>query len=185
MPSGVHELFVGSFESEVEKGLKTLADKLRQTDRKTADEILRIRKSGSPTLVLKEPELQANGQQAEKEPVIVRHSPDASFKHPKAGAQAPGLVLEVSYSQPREKKLSKLAESYIIVGTESDVSLESPSHTLPPDKGTAMPTRQRSYRFGEQPWRSMAAKTWVSVASTDRPFSFATVQDVHATASCD
>jgi hypothetical protein len=113
MPSGVHEDFIGSLESTIEKELATLANQLSISDERTATEIRRIRKSGSTTLKYTEPELDGSDQEAIREPVIVRHSPDASFKHPIAGSQAPGLVAEVSYSQ-QSKKLSRLAESYII-----------------------------------------------------------------------
>lgn len=113
MPGAVHEDFIGSLESTIEKELASLANQLSKKDETTAAEIRRIRKSGSTTLQYTEPELDGSDQEATREPVIVRHSPDASFKHPIAGSQAPGLVVEVSYSQ-RSKKLSRLAESYII-----------------------------------------------------------------------
>jgi hypothetical protein len=113
MPSAVHEDFIGSLESTIEKELASLANQLSTKDETTAAEIRRIRKSGSTTLQYTEPELDGSDQEATREPVIVRHSPDASFKHPIAGSQAPGLVVEVSYSQ-QSKKLSRLAESYII-----------------------------------------------------------------------
>ena len=113
MPSAVHEDFIGSLESTIEKELVSLANQLSTKDETTAAEIRRIRKSGCTTLQYTEPELDGSDQKATREPVIVRHSPDASFKHPIAGSQAPGLVVEVSYSQ-RSKKLGRLAESYII-----------------------------------------------------------------------
>jgi hypothetical protein len=113
MPSAVHEDFIGSLESTIEKELANLANIVSTKDETTAAEIRRIRKSGSTTLQYTEPELDGSDQEATREPVVVRHSPDASFKHPIAGSQAPGLVVEVSYSQ-QSKKLSRLAESYII-----------------------------------------------------------------------
>ncbi|GAB7336125.1 hypothetical protein MBLNU13_g08913t1 [Cladosporium sp. NU13] len=113
MPSAVHEDLIGFLESTIEKELASLAHQLSTKDETTAAEIRRIRKSGSTALQYTEPELDGSDQKATREPVIVRHSPDASFKHPIAGSQAPGLVVEVSYSQ-RSKKLSRSAESYII-----------------------------------------------------------------------
>lgn len=113
MPSSVHEDFIRSLESTIEKELATLADKLSISDEKTASEVRQIRKSGSTTLKYTELELEGGDREAVKKPAIVRHSPDSSFKHPIAGSQAPGLVIEVSYSQ-QSKKLARLADSYII-----------------------------------------------------------------------
>jgi hypothetical protein len=113
MPSAVHEDFIGSFESTIQKELATLADRLSISDERTASEIRQIRKSGSTTLRYTKPELDGSDQEVVGKSVIVRHSPDASFKHPISVSQAPGLVVEVSYSQ-QTKKLSRLAESYII-----------------------------------------------------------------------
>jgi hypothetical protein len=113
MPSSVHEDFIRSLESTIEKELATLADKLSISDEKTASEVRQIRKSGSTTLKYTELELEGGDREAVTKPAIVRHSPDSSFKHPIAGSQAPGLVVEVSYSQ-QSKKLARLADSYII-----------------------------------------------------------------------
>ena len=113
MPSSVHEDFIRSLESTIEKGLATLADKLSISDEKTASEVRQIRKSGSTTLKYTELELEGGDREAVTKPAIIRHSPDSSFKHPIAGSQAPGLVVEVSYSQ-QSNKLARLADSYII-----------------------------------------------------------------------
>ena len=113
MPSAVHEDFIRSLESTIEKGLATLADKFSISDEKTASEVRQIRNSGSTTLKYTEPELEGSDQEAVRKPAVVHHSPDSSFRHPIAGSQAPGLVVEVSYSQ-QSKKLARLADSYII-----------------------------------------------------------------------
>lgn len=111
--AGFTRISIGSLESTIEKELASLANQLSTKYETIAAEIGRIRKSGITTLQYTDPELDGSDQEATREPVIVRHSPDASFKHPIAGSQAPGLVVEVSYSQ-RSKKLSRSAGSYII-----------------------------------------------------------------------
>lgn len=95
MLSSVYEDFIRSLESIIEKELATLADKLSILDEKTASEVRQIRKSGSTTLKYTELELEGGDREAVTKPAIVRHSPDSSFKHPIAGSQAPGLVVEL------------------------------------------------------------------------------------------
>ena len=81
MPSAVHEDFIRSLESTIEKELASLANQLSTKDETIAAEIRRIHKSGSTTL-----------------------------QYTIVGSQAPGLVVEVSYSQ-RSKKLSQLVKA--------------------------------------------------------------------------
>jgi hypothetical protein len=112
MPGAIHEAFIQLFEDAIESQLKVLADGFSVYDKRAADETRRIQKSGSTTLEYTQPKLEDELSGNDVTPVIVRHSPDASFKHPDVGWRAPGLVVEVSYSQ-RGEKLARLADSYI------------------------------------------------------------------------
>jgi hypothetical protein len=112
MPSAIHEAFIRLFEDAIESQLKVLADGFSVYDKRAADETRRIQKSGSTTLEYTQPKLEDDLLGDNVTPVIVRHSPDASFKHPDVGWRAPGLVVEISYSQ-RSEKLARLADSYI------------------------------------------------------------------------
>jgi hypothetical protein len=114
MPSAVHEDFIASFESTIEKELATLADKLSISDERTASEIRQIRKSRSTTLKYTEPELDGSDQEVVGRPVIVRHSPDASFKHPIAGSQAPVLVVKVLLFQASSRQYVSALEKTVL-----------------------------------------------------------------------
>jgi hypothetical protein len=111
MPSAIHEHFTQAVADKIQKELAALANRCSSYDERAAREIGKICKSGSTTLEYTEPEL-VDRDEDDTGLGIVRHSPDAAFTHESTGAQAPGLVVEVSYSQ-QHKKLSCLADSYI------------------------------------------------------------------------
>jgi hypothetical protein len=112
MPSAIHEHFTQAVADEIQKELAGLADWLSSYDQRAALETRKVWKSGSTTLEFEEPALIDRDEKVDTGPEIVRHSPDASFTHESIGAQAPGLVIEVGYSQ-QSNKLSRLADSYI------------------------------------------------------------------------
>jgi hypothetical protein len=112
MPSAIHEQLTQAVADEIQKELAALADRFSSYDKRAALETGRVWKSGSTTLEYKEPDLVDSENEDGTGLDIVRHSPDASFAHEDTGPLAPGLVIEVGYSQ-RSNKLSRLAESYI------------------------------------------------------------------------
>lgn len=112
MPSAIHEQFTQAVADEIQKGLAALGKRFSSYDEQAALETGKVWKSGSTTLEYTEPELVDHDEKDDTRLGIVRHSPDASFAHESTGPQAPGLVIEVSYSQQRNK-LSRLADSYI------------------------------------------------------------------------
>lgn len=111
MPSAIHEQFTQAVADEIQKELAALGNRFSSYDERAAFETGKVWKSGSTTVEYTEPEL-VDRDEDDTGPGIVRHSPDASFAHESTGSQAPGLVVEVSYSQQRNR-LSRLAESYI------------------------------------------------------------------------
>lgn len=112
MPSAIHEHFTQAVADEIQKELAGLADRFSSYDQRAALETGKIWKSGSTTLEFEEPALIDREEKDDTGPRIVRHSPDASFTHESSGAQAPGLVIEVGYSQ-QSNKLTRLADSYV------------------------------------------------------------------------
>lgn len=112
MPSAIHEHFTQAVADEIQKELAGLADRFSSYDKRAALETGKVWKSGSTTLEFEEPALIDCGEENDTGSKIVRHSPDASFTHESTGAQAPGLVIEVGYSQ-QSSKLLRLADSYI------------------------------------------------------------------------
>jgi hypothetical protein len=112
MPGAPHENFVQAVADELQKELAGLADRFTPYDQRAALEAGKVLKSGSTTLEFEEPALVDRAEKDDTGPRIVRHSPDASFTHESSGAQAPGLVIEVGYSQ-QSNKLTRLADSYI------------------------------------------------------------------------
>jgi hypothetical protein len=112
MPSAIHEHFTQAVADEIQKELAGLADRFSSYDRRAALETGKVLKSGSRTLEFEEPALTDRDEKDDIGFRIVRHSPDASFTHESSEAQAPGLVIEVGYSQ-QSNKLARLADSYI------------------------------------------------------------------------
>lgn len=112
MPSAIHEHFTQAVADEIQKELAGLADRFSSYDQRAALGTGKVWKSGSTTLEFEEPALIDHEEKDDTGPSIVRHSPDASFAHESTGAQAPGLVIEIGYSQ-QSNKLSRLADSYI------------------------------------------------------------------------
>jgi hypothetical protein len=112
MPSAIHEHFTQAVADKIQKELAGLANRFSSYDQRAALETGKVWKSGSTTLELEEPALIHCDEKDDTGFKIVRHSPDASFTHESTGAQAPGLVIEVGYSQ-QSNKLARLADSYI------------------------------------------------------------------------
>jgi hypothetical protein len=112
MPSVIHEHFTQAVADEIQKGLAGLVDRFSSYDKRAALETRKVWKSGSTTLEFEEPALIDCDEKDDTGSKIVRRSPDASFTHESTGAQAPGLVIEVGYSQ-QSNKLACLADSYI------------------------------------------------------------------------
>jgi hypothetical protein len=112
MPSAIHEYFTQAVADWVQQELAGLADRFLSYDQRAALETGKVWKSGSTTLEFEEPALIDCDEKDDTGSKIVRHSPDASFTHESSGAQAPGLVIEVGYSQ-QSNKLTRLADSYI------------------------------------------------------------------------
>jgi hypothetical protein len=122
MPTALHEFFTEGVKAAVKDGITDLAEQLEcEAGDEAEGEVARIGKElrriidgGSTTVDMCVPELVNSSQESEdstgkgKE---VKRSPDVSFYHP--SLHFPCLVMETSYSQ-QQKKLSRLAESYIL-----------------------------------------------------------------------
>lgn len=135
MPSAIHEHFTQAVADEIKKELSAIAKRFSSYDKQAELETGKMWKSGSTTLEYTKVAL-VDGDKEDKTGLkFVRHSPDASFAHESTGAQAPGLVIEVGYSQ-QSNKLSRLADSYITNSRHKircvialDIAYHSPKQT--------------------------------------------------------
>jgi hypothetical protein len=93
MPTSLHEVLARKIDDEIGKQLRRIASRPGPTA-KFAENILSL---GSTTLIFDDD--------------FGKHDPDASFGL--LGAQYPGVIIEVSYSQKR-KDLPRLADDYIL-----------------------------------------------------------------------
>lgn len=100
MPGQLHESLGEDIKQEILHQLNTIA----QSGSPSAIFARDIRSRGSADIIFQDVEYS-------------KHSPDASFQHPKA--QYPGVILEVSHSQ-KKRDLSKLAYEYIL-GSDADI----------------------------------------------------------------
>ena len=107
MPTAVHELFIARVEDAILSRLKSI----------------RERSDGTATFAQKVNPARSTEVRfpAESSPSDRRskHEPDTSFWHD--DAQYPGVVIEVAYSQKRER-LARLAEVYLL---DSDASVQA------------------------------------------------------------
>lgn len=106
MPTGVHELFLDGVEDAIRTRLKEIRN---GTDRAAVfAQKVRPARATEITFPLGDPPSNRKS----------RYEPDTSFWHD--NAQYPGVVIEVAYSQKRDR-LDRLAESYLL---DSDASIQ-------------------------------------------------------------
>jgi hypothetical protein len=105
MPTGVHELFIDSVEDAIRSQLK----ELRNGSDKAALFAQKVRPARSTAIYF--PDDTSSSSKS-------KHEPDTSFWHD--GAEYPGVIIEVAYSQKR-KRLDRLAEEYLF---DSDASVQ-------------------------------------------------------------
>ncbi|KAJ9634095.1 hypothetical protein H2199_009126 [Coniosporium tulheliwenetii] len=100
MPSKLHDRFIGGVAEDIRAQLEEISN--GSADSAAAEFARKVKdmRTGRVILLSDDPDVRPS-----------RHEPDASFQHP--GAQFPGVVLEVSYSQKR-KDLARLADDYIL-----------------------------------------------------------------------
>jgi hypothetical protein len=103
MPSPIHDKFAASLVSSIEQEILRIGREYSKVRGFTSQ----LETEGSSRIILPYEEKQENGDPILKE---LRRQPDGQFRF--EGAEFPGVVLEVSYSQDG-KQLSKLAKQYI------------------------------------------------------------------------
>jgi hypothetical protein len=106
MPTGVRELFVDGVEDAIRSQLK----EIRSGSDRAALFAQKVRPARATEISFPIDNCSSN--------VKSKYEPDSSFWHD--GAQYPGVVIEVAYSQ-RRKGLDRLAENYLL---DSDASIQ-------------------------------------------------------------